>query len=130
MRMASGAPPSLQMGGASLRKPREHRPPVGCGTGKPLGEPLRHEDGVRSAAFSPDVQRVVTASYDNTARLWDAAHRQAASEPLSIRTTSGAPPSLRMGGALSPQARTHRPPVDAATGKPLARRSGIRLRRQ
>ena len=25
-----------------------------------------------SAAFSPDGSRVVTASYDNTARLWDA----------------------------------------------------------
>jgi hypothetical protein len=31
-----------------------------------------HTDGVLSAAFSPDGQRVVTASRDNTARLWDA----------------------------------------------------------
>jgi WD40 repeat protein len=29
-----------------------------------------HEREVRSAAFSPDGQRVVTASYDGTARLW------------------------------------------------------------
>jgi WD40 repeat protein len=26
---------------------------------------------VNSAAFSPDGKRVVTASYDNTARIWD-----------------------------------------------------------
>jgi hypothetical protein len=32
-----------------------------------------HEDGVSSAAFSPDGTPVVTASVDNTARLWDAA---------------------------------------------------------
>jgi hypothetical protein len=32
----------------------------------------RHEDGVYSAAFSPDGKRIVTASADNTARLWNA----------------------------------------------------------
>jgi hypothetical protein len=32
-----------------------------------------HEHAVLSAAFSPDGTRVVTASSDNTARLWDAA---------------------------------------------------------
>ena len=40
-------------------------------TGKPLGAPLKHEGPVYSAQFSPDGQQVVTASYDNTARLWD-----------------------------------------------------------
>ena len=29
-------------------------------------------DSVTSAAFSPDGRRIVTASADNTARLWDA----------------------------------------------------------
>jgi WD40 repeat protein len=40
-------------------------------TGKPIGEPMKHEGAVLSAQFSPDGQRVVTASADNTARLWD-----------------------------------------------------------
>jgi len=30
-----------------------------------------HEDEVNSAAFSPDGQRIVTASADKTARIWD-----------------------------------------------------------
>ena len=38
---------------------------------------MTHEGAVRSAQFSPDGTRVVTASEDNTARLWDAASWQA-----------------------------------------------------
>ena len=32
-----------------------------------------HADAVQSAAFSPDGSRIVTASWDATARVWDAA---------------------------------------------------------
>ncbi|WP_447603831.1 WD40 repeat domain-containing protein [Nitrospira sp. Nam80] len=39
-------------------------------TGTKLGS-LKHEDSVASAAFSSNGQRVVTASWDRTARLWD-----------------------------------------------------------
>ena len=41
-------------------------------TGKPLGAPMTHEEGVNSASFSPDGKRVVTASSDGTARVWRA----------------------------------------------------------
>ena len=54
-------------------------------TGKPVGQPLRHEAAVASAAFSPDGLWVVTASDDLTARVWEAANGKAASEPLRNR---------------------------------------------
>ena len=31
-----------------------------------------HDDTVTSATFSPDGSRILTASWDNTARIWDA----------------------------------------------------------
>jgi dipeptidyl aminopeptidase/acylaminoacyl peptidase len=43
---------------------------------------MKHEDGVRSAQFSPDGQRVVTASEDKTARVWDAASGKPIGEPM------------------------------------------------
>ena len=51
-------------------------------TGKAIGEPLRHEEAVNSAAFSPDGRFVVTASSDGTARVWEAATGKAIGEPL------------------------------------------------
>ena len=48
---------------------------MGCGYGQAVGEPMIHEGTVVSAQFSPDGQRVVTASEDNTARLWDVTMR-------------------------------------------------------
>jgi WD40 repeat protein len=43
---------------------------------------------VRSAALSPDGKRIVTASWDNTARLWDAESGQPISEPLTGHTAA------------------------------------------
>jgi dipeptidyl aminopeptidase/acylaminoacyl peptidase len=43
---------------------------------------MKHENIVSSAQFSPDGQRVVTASEDKTARLWDAASGNAIGEPM------------------------------------------------
>jgi hypothetical protein len=51
----------------------------------PGAERLRlvgHDRGVTSAAFSPDGARIVTASMDKTARLWDAA----TGEPIHVLT--------------------------------------------
>lgn len=51
--------------------------------GEPLTEqPLRHEGRINSALFSPDGQRVVTASRDNTARVWDVITGQPITPPL------------------------------------------------
>jgi WD40 repeat protein len=41
-----------------------------------------HERGVYSAVFSPDGKRIVTASLDKTARLWDAETGKPLGEPL------------------------------------------------
>jgi WD40 repeat protein/serine/threonine protein kinase len=60
-------------------------------TGKPLGEPLRHEGPVRAQAFSPDSKMVLTGSgYSSEdkahprgeARLWDAATGKPLGAPL------------------------------------------------
>ena len=43
---------------------------------------MKHDKPVTSAQFSPDGKRVVTASYDKTARIWDAQTGQPLSEPF------------------------------------------------
>jgi len=48
----------------------------------PLTEPLKHDDRVRSARFSSDGQRVVTASDDKTARVWDSRTGEPIAQPL------------------------------------------------
>ena len=51
-------------------------------TGRPLADPLRHSDWVRSAVFSPDGTQILTTSDDNTARLWDTATGRPLAMPL------------------------------------------------
>jgi WD40 repeat protein len=46
----------------------------------PISAPMHHDDAVLSASFSPDGKKIVTASRDSKARIWDA--------------NSGATPSL------------------------------------
>ena len=45
-----------------------------------------HSDDVRSAAFSPDGKFIVSASADNTIRLWDAETGEQVGEPLRGHT--------------------------------------------
>ena len=54
--------------GEQIHALREHKGSTPCG-----GTKDPRPAGVRSVAFSPDGERVLTGSSDNTARLWDAA---------------------------------------------------------
>ncbi len=62
--------------------------------------PLIHDFDIYSVRFSPDQRRVLTASYDNTARIWDAGTGATLLAPLRHRAavTSGAwsPDGLRV----------------------------------
>jgi hypothetical protein len=51
--------------------------------GRPLGQPLKHEDIVQAVAFSPDGKTVLTGCRDNTARLWDASTGQPLGQPFT-----------------------------------------------
>ena len=80
---------------------------------------------VRSAAFSPDGKRIVTASGDKTARVWDAATGKPIGEPLRGHDGCCAERGVQ------PRRQAHRHRVrgqdgavwDAATGKRSASRS-------
>jgi len=48
----------------------------------PVTPSLQHQDAVVSVAFHPGGTRVVTASFDHTARIWDAATGEPLSPPL------------------------------------------------
>jgi WD40 repeat protein len=87
---------------------------------RPLGEPLRHESHVQAASFSPDGKRVVTASNDKTARIWDALTGQPLGEPLRhedmVLAASFSPDGKRVvTGSADRIARVW----DALTGQPL-----------
>ena len=82
---------------------------------------LGHEAAVTSAAFSPDGKRIVTASEDKTARIWDAATGKPIGEPLkghedAVMSAAFSPDGKRIVTASDDKtARIW----DAATGKPI-----------
>jgi WD40 repeat protein len=52
-----------------------------------VGQPLKgHSDAVWGLAFSRDGQRIITASRDNTARIWDAGTGLQIGDPLTGHT--------------------------------------------
>ena len=51
---------------------REAKRPWDATTGKELATAQAHSKGLFNARFSPDGRRIVTTSYDLTARVWDA----------------------------------------------------------
>ena len=81
---------------------------------------FQHEGGVNSASFSPDGTRVVTASDDKTARVWDARSGQPLTEPLKheeeVLSASFSPDGTRVVTASADKtARVW----DARSGQPL-----------
>ena len=93
-----------------------------------LADLLDHTDRVWSAAFSPDGKRVVTASDDHTARVWDL------SGPRPVATVLEGHTDTRMERGVQPrrQTRRHRVlgphgaglgPLRATAGRNRARRS-------
>ena len=62
----------------------------GAGSGmsrpaSPTAQPLAHKSLVSAVAFAPDGKTVATASFDSTARIWDAANGQPVGTPLQHR---------------------------------------------
>ncbi len=86
----------------------------------PVATFSRHGASVLSAAFSPDGKSIVTASNDNTARVWDAATGKSPAAPLehqgAVLTASFSPDGMRVVTASADKtARVW----NAVTGKPV-----------
>ena len=81
------------------------RASVDAESGQPVGEPMRHEVAVNAANFSADGRRVVTASWDGTARIWDLAVDLESTLPSRIQELAEA-----LGGRRFDEERLQQPP--------------------
>ena len=108
---------------ARASSPPHRTTPPGSGeaaSGKPIGEPLRHEDTVSSAAYSPDGTRIVTASFDKTARQWEVASGKPIGEPLRHEDTVTSAAYSPDGTRIVTACRDHTARQwEAASGKPI-----------
>jgi WD40 repeat protein len=87
----------------------------------PISPPLRHAHRVTSAAFSHDGARIVTASDDGTARVWDTATGTPISPPLEhldrVVSAAFSPDGTRV---ITASGDSTARIWDTATGKPLS----------
>jgi len=90
-------------------------------TGDPIGRPIKHKDGVLSAAFSPDSRQVVSASEDFTAlisEIYGAAQPRVLAHDHQVRTACFSPAGSRVltvGGTVS---RVSGTPIPASRSLP------------
>ena len=68
-------------------------------TGRPVGRPLVHGDLIYSVDYSPDGTRIATASFDGTARMWNAETGEQFGEPLRPRDSYTVENSKQLTGA-------------------------------
>ena len=111
-------------------KPRGHAQVWDANTGEPLGKPLRHDSGVKMATFSPNGTRIVTASWDKTARIWNASTgEQLVKLPheFFVHSASFSPDGARVltsCGGEHESRRSYFQVWDASTGTPLGEQHG------
>jgi len=85
----------------SARVRRQDRPHLGRRRRQGDRDAARPSELGRSAAFSPDGSCIVTASWDGTARIWDAATGEEIAVLRAMRTSWIPPPSAPTGCASS-----------------------------
>jgi WD40 repeat protein len=89
-------------------------------SGKPIGQPMKDENGLLSAQFSPDGQRIVTASWGKTARVWDAVSGKPVGAPMKHeQVVWSARFSPNSQWVVTASYDTTARVWDAATGKPI-----------